>query len=88
MRTSRPCLSFRGSKPILEVFLDADMAEDLDGRKFTFIFLFTFAKGATWNNDLDTRNSTFGYVLLMAKGATSWKSKKQTPIPHLQKLNL
>ena len=51
--TSKLCLSFGGSKPVLEGFIDADMAGDLDGRKSTSGFLFTFAGGAvSWQSKL------------------------------------
>ena len=51
--TSKLCLSFGGSKPVLKGFTDADMAGDLDGRKSTFGFLFTFAGGAvSWQSKL------------------------------------
>ena len=51
--TSKLCLSFGGSKPMLEGFTDADMAGDLDGRKSTSGFLFTFAGGAvSWQSKL------------------------------------
>ena len=51
--TSKLCICFGGSKPILEGFTDADMAGDLDGRKSTSGFLFTFAGGAiSWLSKL------------------------------------
>ena len=51
--TSKLCICFGGSKPILEGFTDADMAGDLDGRKSTSGFLFTFAGGAiSWQSKL------------------------------------
>jgi hypothetical protein len=37
------CFCFENSKPILEGFADADMASDVDNRRFTSGFLFTFA---------------------------------------------
>uniref|UniRef100_A0A2N9GFS8 Integrase catalytic domain-containing protein n=1 Tax=Fagus sylvatica TaxID=28930 RepID=A0A2N9GFS8_FAGSY len=41
------------SKPVLEGYTDADMAGDLDGRKSTSGFLFTFARGAvSWQSKL------------------------------------
>uniref|UniRef100_A0A2N9I3V5 CCHC-type domain-containing protein n=1 Tax=Fagus sylvatica TaxID=28930 RepID=A0A2N9I3V5_FAGSY len=41
------------SKPVLEGYTDADMAGDLDGRKSTSGFLFTFAGGAvSWQSKL------------------------------------
>jgi hypothetical protein len=42
----KSCLSFGSSKLVLEGYTDANMAGDLDGRKFTSGFLFTFAGGA------------------------------------------
>ncbi|KAM2380536.1 hypothetical protein EV1_040838 [Malus domestica] len=51
--TSKMCLCFGGSKPILEGFTDADMGGDLDGRKSTSGYLFTFAGGAvSWQSKL------------------------------------
>ena len=51
--TSKVCLSFRGSKPSLEGYTDSDMAGDLDCRKSTFGYLFTFAGGAiSWKSKL------------------------------------
>ena len=47
------CICCEGSKPIIEGFIDANMAKDLDGRKSTFDFLFTFAWGAiSWQSKL------------------------------------
>ena len=43
--SSKSCLSFCNSKPVLEGYTDADMAGDLDGRKSTSGYLFTFAGG-------------------------------------------
>ena len=40
--SSKICLCFAGLKPILEDYIDADMASDLDSRKSTFGFLFIF----------------------------------------------
>ncbi|KAG9449468.1 hypothetical protein H6P81_009433 [Aristolochia fimbriata] len=52
-KTSRLCLCFGGSKPILEGFTNADWAGDLDGRKSTSGYLFTFAGGAiSWQSKL------------------------------------
>ena len=49
----KSCLSFGSSKPVLEGYIDADMAGDLDGRKSTSGFLFTFAGGAvSWQSKL------------------------------------
>ena len=51
--TSKLCLSFGVSKPVLEGFTDADMGGDLDGRKSTSGFLFTFVGGAvSWQSKL------------------------------------
>ena len=44
--TSKLCLSFGKGKPVLEGYTDADMADDLDGRKYTSGYLFTFVRGA------------------------------------------
>ncbi|OMO51796.1 Reverse transcriptase, RNA-dependent DNA polymerase [Corchorus capsularis] len=44
--TSKMCLSFETSQTILEGFTDADMAGDLDSRKSTSGYIFTFAGGA------------------------------------------
>jgi hypothetical protein len=46
-------LSFGSSKPVLEGYTNADMAGDLDGRKSTSRFLFTFVGGAvSWQPKL------------------------------------
>ncbi|KAM2449967.1 hypothetical protein PS1_020004 [Malus domestica] len=51
--TSKICLCFGSSKPILEGFTDADMGGDLDGIKSTSGYLFTFAGGAvSWQSKL------------------------------------
>ena len=51
--TSKLCLCFGKGKPILEGYTDADMASDLDGRKSTSGYLFTFVGGAiTWQSKL------------------------------------
>uniref|UniRef100_A0A2N9IAG3 CCHC-type domain-containing protein n=1 Tax=Fagus sylvatica TaxID=28930 RepID=A0A2N9IAG3_FAGSY len=51
--SSKSCLSFGSSKSVLEGYTDADMAGDLDGRKSTSGFLFTFARGAvSWQSKL------------------------------------
>ena len=51
--TSTLCLCFGNSKPSLEGFADADMAGDLDDRRSTSGFLFTFAGGAiSWQSKL------------------------------------
>jgi len=44
--TSNMCLCFGGTKPVLEGYIDSEMAGDLDSRKSTSGFLFTFAGGA------------------------------------------
>ena len=47
------CLSFGSSKPILEGYINADIAGDLDGKKSTLWFLFIFAGGAvSWQSKL------------------------------------
>lgn len=51
--TSKLCLSFGGSEPVLEGFTDADLAGDLDNRKSTSGYLFTFCGGAvSWQSKL------------------------------------
>ena len=42
--SSKSCLSFGCSIPVLGGYIDSDMAGDLDGRKSTFGYLFTFAR--------------------------------------------
>jgi hypothetical protein len=50
---SKSCLSFGNSKLVLEGYTNADMVGDLDGRKSTSGFLFTFAWGAiSWQSKL------------------------------------
>ena len=50
---SKLCLTFGDSKPILEGYVDADWAGDLNGRKSTSGYLFTFAGGAvSWQSRL------------------------------------
>ena len=44
--STRDCLCFQGSDPILKGYTDADMACDLDNRKSTTGYLFTFSGGA------------------------------------------
>ena len=39
-------LDFGDSKPVLEGYVDVDWVGDLDGRKSTSGYLFTFAGGA------------------------------------------
>ena len=51
--SSKLCLIFGDSKPVLEGYVDADQAGDLDGRKSTFGYLFTFARLAiSWQSRL------------------------------------
>nr|KYP66486.1 Retrovirus-related Pol polyprotein from transposon TNT 1-94 [Cajanus cajan] len=51
--TSKLCLRFGGAKPILEGYTDADMAGDLDDRKSTSGYIFTFSGGAiSWQSKL------------------------------------
>ncbi|OMO59210.1 Integrase, catalytic core [Corchorus capsularis] len=51
--TSKMCLSFGTTQTILEGFTDADMAGDLDSRKSTSGYIFTFAGGAiSWQSKL------------------------------------
>ena len=51
--TSKLCLSFGKGKPVLEGYTDADMVGDLDGRKSTSGYLFTFVGGAiSWQSKL------------------------------------
>ena len=44
--TSKVCLSFGESEPSLEGYTNSDMARDLDCRKSTSRYLFTFARRA------------------------------------------
>ena len=44
--TSKVCLSFGGSEPSLEGYTDSDLDRDLDCRKSTSGYLFTFARRA------------------------------------------
>ena len=51
--TLKVCLSFRWSKPSLEGYTDSDIAGDLDCRKSTSGYLFTFVGGAiSWKSKL------------------------------------
>ena len=51
--SSKLCLTFGDSKPILEGYVGVDWAGDLDGRKSTLKCLFTFAGGAiSWQTRL------------------------------------
>jgi hypothetical protein len=46
-------LGFGSFKPVLEVYTYADMAGDLDGKKSTLGFLFTFAgRVVSWQSKL------------------------------------
>lgn len=44
--SSKTCLCFGSGKPVLEGFVDADMIDDIDSKKFTSGYLFTFVGGA------------------------------------------
>ena len=51
--TTRDCMCFKGSDPILKGYTNADMAGDLDNRKSTTGYLFTFSGGAiSWKSKL------------------------------------
>jgi Reverse transcriptase (RNA-dependent DNA polymerase) len=51
--TSKLCLSFEKGEPVLESYTYADMAGDLDHRKSTSGYVFTFAGGAiSWQSKL------------------------------------
>lgn len=51
--TSKLCLCFGSSKPVLVGYTDADMAGDVDSRKSTSGYLIAFAKGAvSWQSKL------------------------------------
>ena len=51
--SSKLCLTFGDSKPVLEGYVDADWAGDLNGRKSISGYLFTFAGGAvSWQSRL------------------------------------
>ena len=51
--SSKLCLTFGDSKPIWEGYLDANWAGDLDGRKSTSGYSFTFAGGVvSWQSRL------------------------------------
>ena len=46
-------LTFGDSKPVLEGYVDASWAGDLDGRKSTWGYLFTFSMGVvSWQSRL------------------------------------
>ena len=51
--SSKLCLTFGDSKLVLEGYVDEDWAGDLDGRKSTSGYLFTFVGGAiSWQSKL------------------------------------
>ena len=51
--TSKVCLCYGGCDPVLEGYTDADMAGDLNSRKSTSSYLYTFAGGAvSWQSRL------------------------------------
>ena len=51
--SSKLCLTFGVSKLVLEGYVDADWVGDLDGRKSTLGYLFTFVGGAvSWQSRL------------------------------------
>ena len=51
--SSKLCLTFDDYKLVLEGYVDANWAGDLDGRKSTSGYLFTFARGAvSWQSRL------------------------------------
>lgn len=51
--TTRDCLCLKGSDSILKGYIDADMAGDLDNRKSTTGYLFTFSRGdISWQSKL------------------------------------
>ena len=51
--SSKSCLSFGSSKPVLKGYTDADMVGDLDGKKSTSGYLFIFVGGAvSWQSKL------------------------------------
>ena len=51
--TSKVCLSFGGSEPSLKGYIDSAMARDLDCRKSTSGYQFTFVEGAiSWQSKL------------------------------------
>ena len=51
--SSKLCLTFGDSKPVLKGYVDADWAGDLDGRKSTSGYLFTFAgRAVSWQSRL------------------------------------
>ena len=53
--SSKLCLTFGDSKPILEGYVDANWVGDLDGRKSTSGYLFTFV-GELYHGNQDCRS--------------------------------
>ena len=52
-RTSKMCLCFGNSKPLLVGFTNADMTGDVDSRKSTLGYLITFAgRAVAWQSKL------------------------------------
>ena len=50
---SKICLCFRKGKPVIKGYTDRDIAGDLDGRKSTSSYLFTFVGGViSWKSKL------------------------------------
>ena len=51
--TSRYCLCFGASKPILDCYTDANMVGDVDSRKSTFRYMMTFVEATvSWQSKL------------------------------------
>ena len=51
--TSKVCLCFGGDKPVLQVYMDADIAKDIDSRKSLSGYLLTFAgRAVSWQSRL------------------------------------
>ena len=51
--SSKLCLTFGGFKPVLKGYIDVDWVGDLDGRKSTLRYLFTFVGGVvSWQSRL------------------------------------
>ena len=51
--TLKVCLSFGGSEPSLDGYIDSNMTGDLDCRKYTSGYLFTFAgRDKSWQSKL------------------------------------
>ena len=67
------CLCFGGPEPILKGYADADMADDLDGRKSNSRFLFTFVRGAVswqpkWQKCVALSTTEAEYVAMIEAG--------------------